>query len=143
MALTDFAENRAVDALLRGQALGAPATWHVALYTVMPTDTGGGTEVTGGSYARVPVAASLANWAGTHGAGTSTASSGTGGQTSNNGVLAFPTATAPWGTVVGFGLFDAATGGNLWIYAPLTAAQAIGSGATASFAAGQLTVTLG
>lgn len=30
-ALTDYAENKLVDALIRGQAIGAPATWYVAV----------------------------------------------------------------------------------------------------------------
>lgn len=37
-ALTDYAENKTVDALIRAQAIGAPVTWYVALYTVCPTD---------------------------------------------------------------------------------------------------------
>ena len=68
-ALTDFAENKVLDAVLRGQALGAPATLYVGLFTANPTDVGGGTEVTGGSYARVAVTASLANWSGSQAAG--------------------------------------------------------------------------
>lgn len=59
--LTNFAENKIVDALVRGQALGAPATWYISLDTVACNDAGGGTEVSGGSYARASVAASLAN----------------------------------------------------------------------------------
>src|SRR5690349_20255539 len=76
-ALTDYAENKLVDALLRGQSLGSPATFYVALYTTCPTDSTAGTEVSGGSYARVAVTSSLANWAGTQSAGSTTASSGT------------------------------------------------------------------
>ena len=38
-ALTDYAENKVVDALIRAQAIGTPATWHVALYTTCPTDS--------------------------------------------------------------------------------------------------------
>jgi hypothetical protein len=41
--LTNFAENRIIDALIRGQSLGAPATWHIALDTVACTEAGGGT----------------------------------------------------------------------------------------------------
>ena len=62
-ALTDFAENKTVDALLRAQAIGTPATHYVGLFTTCPTDSTAGTEVTGGSYARVAVTAALANWA--------------------------------------------------------------------------------
>ena len=139
-ALTDFAENKLVDAVLRGQAIGAPATGYVALYTVCPTDSTAGTEVTGGSYARVAVTSSLANWAGTQAAASTTASSGTSGTTSNNGTITFPAPTANWGTVACWGVLDAASGGNLWIYSALTVNKTINSGdAAPSFAAGAAT----
>ena len=141
-ALTDYAENKIVDAMLRGQTLGAPATVYVALYTAACNDAGGGTEVSGGSYARVAVTSSLANWAGTQSAGSTTASSGTGGQTSNNAAITFPAPTANWGTVTHFALLDASTAGNMWICQSLTASKSINSGdASPSFSAGALTVT--
>jgi len=111
-ALTDFAENKIIDAALRAQAIGAPATWYVSLYTVCPTDSTGGTEATGGSYARVSVTAGLSAWAGTHGAGTTVASTGTGGTTSNNAIWTFATPSATWGTVVCWGVTDASTAGH-------------------------------
>ncbi len=138
-ALTDYAENKIVDAVMRGQALGAPATWYVALYTVCPTDSTAGTEVTGGSYARVAVTAGLTQWAGTQSAGSTTASSGTGGTTSNNATISFPTPTAGWGTVVCWGLADAASSGNLWIYSALTVNKTINNGDSVSFSAGAAT----
>lgn len=139
-ALTDYAENKLIDALLRGQALGAPATWYFALYTACPTDSTSGTEVTGGSYARVAVTASLANFAGTQSAGSTTASSGTNGTTSNNGVVTFPAPTANWGTVVCWALVDAASAGNIWIYSTLTTSKTVNNGdAAPSFAAGAAT----
>lgn len=125
---TDYAENKLVDSLFRGQALGAPATWYVGLLTAAPSDTGGGTEVSGGSYARVAVTASLANFAGTQAAGSTVASSGTGGTTSNNGAITFPAPTANWGSVSHFALFDAPTGGNMWVYGTLSAAKTVNSG---------------
>lgn len=138
-ALTDFAENRIVDALLRGQTLGAPATFYIGLDTGACTEAGGGTEVTGGSYARVAVTSSLANWAGTQSSGSTTASSGTSGTTSNNGAINFPTPTAGWGTVVSVRWWDAASGGNAWICVTLTASQTINTGNTVSFPAASLT----
>ena len=141
-ALTDFAENRIIDALFRGQALGAPATWWVALYTSACSDSAAGTEVTGGSYARASLGASLANWAGTQSAGSTTASSGTGGQTSNNTVINFATPTANWGVVTHIGLVDASTAGNVWVCVALGASRTIESGNTVSISAGALTVTL-
>jgi len=139
-ALTDYAENKIIDAVLRGQALGAPATWYVALYTTCPTDSTAGTEVSGGSYARVAVTASLANWAGTQSAGSTTASSGTGGTTSNNGTITFPSPTANWGTINCWGLTDAVSSGNLWIYSALTVSKTVNNGdAAPSFAAAAAT----
>jgi hypothetical protein len=138
-ALTDFAENKLIDALLRGQALGAPATMYIGLDTVACTDAGGGTEVTGGSYARVAVTSSLANWAGTQSSGSTTASSGTGGTTSNNGVISFPTPSAGWGTVVSVRWWDASTSGNAWICVGLTINKTINTGDTVTFPASTLT----
>lgn len=139
-ALTDYAENKAVDALLRAQAIGTPATWYVALYTVCPTDSTSGTEVTGGSYARVAVTAGLTQWAGTQSAGSTTASSGTSGTTSNNAVITFLAPTENWGTVNCWGLTDAPTAGNIWIYSSLTVSKTINNGdAAPSFAAGAAT----
>ena len=125
---SDFSENKYIDWRWRGQAATPPATNYFALFTVTPSDTGGGTEVTGGSYARVGVASSLANFAGTQGAGTTTASTGSSGTTSNNNTITFPAPTANWGVVVAIGVFDAPTGGNMWEWAPLTISKTINNG---------------
>lgn len=139
-ALTDFAENKVVDAILRGQALGAPVTHYVGLFTANPTDAGGGTEVTGGSYARVALTANLTNWSGSQTPGSVVASTGTDGTIENNVAITFPAPTANWGVVTGFGIFDAVTAGNLWIYSPLTVSKTVNNGdAAPSFAASALT----
>lgn len=141
-ALSDYLENKLVDHVLRGQAYTPPATVYVALFTAAPSDAGGGTEVSGGAYARVAVTSGLAAWAGTQSAGSTTASSGTGGQTSNNAAITFPAPTASWGTVTHFGIYDASTGGNLLIWSALSSPKSINDGdAAPSFAAGALTVT--
>lgn len=139
-ALTDFAENKLIDYLFRAQASSLPATWYVGLFTTCPTDSTAGTEVTGGSYARVSVTSSLVNWAGTQSAGSTTASTGTGGTTSNNGAITFPAPSANWGTVECWGLFDASTSGNLWVFSALTINKTINNGdAAPSFAAAAAT----
>lgn len=141
-SLTDYAENRIVDALMRGQSLGAPATWYVGLLTSACSDSSAGTEVSGGSYARVAVTASLTQWAGTQSAGSTSASSGTGGQTSNNAAITFPAPTAPWGSVTHFALYDSPSGGNQWVCQSLTTSKTVNNGdAAPSFSAGALTVT--
>lgn len=115
---------------------------YAALLTATPSDTGGGTEVSGGSYARVAVNSTLANWAGTQSAASTTASTGTAAITSNNGAITFPSPTANWGVVTHFALYDAATTGNLLYWAALTVSKTVNNGdAAPSFAAAALTVT--
>jgi hypothetical protein len=142
-ALSDYLENKLIDFLLRGQTFTAPTTVYVGLLTAAPSDTGGGTEVSGGSYARVSVASSLANWAGTQSSGSTAASSGTGGTTSNNNAITFPAPTASWGVVTHMAVYDASTAGNLLFYAALGTSKTINNGdAAPSFAAAQLTFQL-
>lgn len=105
-----------------------PSTY-VALFTTAPTDAGGGTEVSGGGYARV---ATAGVWA---------AASGT--SISNSAVITFGAPTANWGVVTHVGIYDAATAGNLLGSGALTAAKTINNGdAAPSFAAGALSMTL-
>jgi hypothetical protein len=148
-AMTDFKENKFIDWFFRAQALGiagasagagsGPATLWIGLIIAAGSDASAGTEVTGGSYARVAVTSSLANWAGTQAAGSTTASSGSSGTTSNNNAITFPTPTANWGQAVEWGIFDAATGGNELDRAALTTAKTINNGDPApSFAVAAL-----
>jgi hypothetical protein len=140
--MSDYLENKLVDLTLRGQAFTAPATLYFGLHTSATTDAGGGTEVTGGSYARKAVTASLANFAGTQAAASTTASSGTGGVTSNNGVIDFPAPTANWGTVTHWSVWDASTSGNMLYHGALTTSKTINNGdAAPSFAAASLVLT--
>ncbi len=142
-ALSDFAENKILDWWLRGQTYTAPTSTYVGLLTAVPSDTGGGTEVTGGSYARVAVASSMANWSGTQAAASTVASTGTSGTISNNAPITFPAPTANWSTVVAMGVYDAPTGGNLLFWAPLATSKTVNNGdAAPTFAAGALTFSL-
>jgi hypothetical protein len=142
-AMSDYLENKCVDMLFRGGTMTTPAGLYHALYTAAPTDAGGGTEVTGGAYARINLAPTATNWASTGGAGTTTNPSvGTSGTTSNNVAITFPTATASWGTVTHVGIFDAVTGGNLLWWGPLTASQVVGIGGTFSFAISQISIQI-
>ncbi len=101
-------------------------------------------EPSGGAYARVQVAASLANMSGTQGAGTTAVSSGTTGSISNNNQLAFPASTAAWAAapamVWGVAIYDAATAGNLLQWGSMGSPQNVGSGVTVTFNAGAFTI---
>jgi hypothetical protein len=139
---SDAWENMIVDAVFRGQTFTAPAAIYVGLLTAAPSDSGGGTEVStsGTNYARQSIGKTLAAWAGTQGAGTTTASTGTSAVTSNNNAITFGAPSASWGTVTHFALYDAVTSGTLIGWAALTTSKTINNGdAAPSFAAGSLT----
>lgn len=139
-AMSNYLENRLIDALLRGQTFTMPTTVYVGLATTAGSDAACGTEVSGGSYARVAVTSSLANWAGTQSSGSTVASSGTSGTTSNNNAITFPAPTGNWGSIVEVCVFDASSGGNVLFRTALTAPKTVNNGdAAPSFAAAALT----
>lgn len=140
-ALSNYLENNLVDFLMRAQSFTPGTARWVALYTSAPSDSGGGTEVSGGSYARAQLDASASNWANTQDSGTG-ASSGTGGVTKNSSTITFPAPTANWGVVTHFGILDASSGGNLLFHGALTASKTINNADPApTFPAGTLTIT--
>ena len=109
------------NAFLTSQITG---TGYIALYTTAPDDDGsGGTECTGGSYARVAHSA----W--------TTASAG---NRANDGAITFPTATADWGTIVAATWMSAASGGTQKAVTDTFTGGAVTSGITAEFATGVL-----
>lgn len=118
-------------ALLQGTTFTAETNLFVGLCTGTITPGTACTEVatSGTAYARAEVASNTTNWVVTSGvAGNGTA-------------ITFPAPTGSWGTVSGFFLADASTGGNILIVAALTTAQTISAGQAApSFGAGS-TVT--
>ena len=118
-------QNHILDFFFRGQTYTAPTTIYIALATTNGTAAACGTEVSGGSYARVGVTSSLANWSGTQGAGTTTASTGTSGQVSNNATITFPAPTAGWGTITSFCMYDASVSGNLLAQATLSTSKTV------------------
>lgn len=113
------------DHLLKQATWTAPTNVYVALFTSDPGyDNATGVEVSGGSYARVQH----------QGAGDWIATVGSDLQYENNGTITFPTATANWGTVSHFALFDALTAGNYLAGGALTTAKYVSNGDVASFA---------
>lgn len=125
MSFSNYLETEILDHVFGAAAYTAPTTLYLGLYTAAPSDTGGGTEVTGGSYARQSVAFTV-----------------TGNTASNTSAIEFPTATASWGTVVYVGVFDSLSGGNLMAYAALTTNKAIDTGDVLRVPAGDLDITL-
>jgi hypothetical protein len=131
-ALSDYAEKKLADHLFGAVTFTPPATLYYALFTSAPSDSGGGTQVSGGSYARSAVANNTTSFPGCH---------ATTGVTLNGVSIQFPTATGNWGTVTHWGIFDAETGGNLLAWGALTTPRAIVSGDTPRFNASAFSVT--
>lgn len=132
-AKSDYLEVELIKHLFRTGSFTKPTVLGIALFTAAPSDSGGGTEVTGGSYARVDHPPLDANW---------DATSGTDGLTANTSVITFPTPTANWGTITHFAIFDATSGGNMLYHGALTASKTVNNGDPApTFPAGALTIT--
>jgi hypothetical protein len=127
---SNYLELALLDHVLGGGDYTRPATVYVALYSVTPSDTGGGTELTGSNYSRVTVTNNATNWP-----------AAAGGSKSNGTVITFPVASGTWASAVAFGILDAGTGGNLLYWGPLTAAVAVPSGKAGQFNIGLLTIT--
>ena len=125
MSFSDYLETKVLDHVFGGTSYTAPTTLYVALFTAAPSDSGGGTEVSGGAYARQTIAFTTS-----------------GDTTSNNAAIEFPTATANYGTVTHVGIYDASSAGNLMAWAALTSSKTIETGDVFRIPSGDLDITL-
>ena len=124
--LTNYAENELTDHLLGTGAYTAPTNVYLALFTAAPSDSGGGTEVTGNAYAREQT---------TFGAASN-------GVASNTAALSFTAAGGNWGTVTHVAVMDALTAGNMLVQRAITTQRTVNDGETLEFAIGAVTFTL-
>lgn len=124
-SFSDYLENAVLDHVFRNTALASPTTVYLALYTVTPSDSGGGTEVTGGGYARQAITFGAAS----------------GGAMTSTAAVTFTASGANFGTVVAVGIHDAASAGNLLAWDGITSA-AVNDGDTIEFATGDIDLTL-
>ena len=122
--LSNYLENKVIDHFLGTTAYTMPTTVYIALYTAAPNDAGGGTEATGGSYARQ----------------ISTFSAASGGATSNATNVDFP--SMPASTIVAIGVHDALTAGNLLVWGTLSSNKALDAGDTLRIATGDLDISI-
>jgi hypothetical protein len=141
--MSNYLSNKFIDLFFRAQAYSLPATFYLAAYTAAPNNAGGGTEVGGGvGYSRLAVAMSLTSFSGTQAAGSTAASSGTAGRTSNNATLTLATPSGAWGTVGWLAFHDASSGGNLLFWGAMAAAKSVGVGAPLYVLADKLGITI-
>lgn len=102
-----------------------PTAWYVGLFTSDPGEAQGGTEVSGGGYAREAVTFTIvANSA------------------ENSAAIEWPAATADWGTITHIAVHDALTGGSQIAYAALTTPKTIASGDVLRIPQNDLVVSL-
>lgn len=125
MSFTNYTETETLEWLLTTGSVTRPTAWYIGLFTAAPGEAGGGTEVSGGSYARESATFTVS-----------------GDTASNSGNIEFSEATASWGTITHVAIFDAVSGGNMLAYASLTASKAIDSGDILRIPAGDLDITL-
>ena len=125
---SDYAENAVLDHLVGNASTAMPATVYSALFTVIPSDSTAGTEVTTASSGYTRTATTFC-----------TAGATTAGSLTNTGAVTFATAAAAY-TVVGWGLMDAATAGNLLYWATVST-TAVGINDQPTFAVGALVIT--
>ena len=121
--LSNYLETRVLDHILGTTTFTRP-TAYLALYTVAPTDSTAGTEVTGGSYARKTIAFNAA-------------SAGAATNSANVDFTGMPTAT-----VVAVAVVDALTAGNILVYGPLTTSRSVVAGDTLRISAGDLSISI-
>jgi hypothetical protein len=129
-SFTDYTESLVLTWLLTNGSATRPTAWYVGLFTAAPSDTGGGTEVTGNGYARVAT-------------GTITVSGTSPTNATNAAAIEFAAASGGnWGSIGWAAIFDAETSGNMIAWAALSTARTINDGDVLRIPAGDLDVTL-
>ena len=122
---TDYAELFVLNHILGISAQTAPTNVYLALFTTATDDTGAGTEVSGGGYARqvLSFAAPAA------------------GSTSTNADVSFTASGANFGTITHIAIFDALAAGNMLYHSPIDTQRTVDDGETITFSSGNVTVT--
>lgn len=137
---SNWLEAQWIEHLFRGDTFSKVPNLYAGLFLTDPTDGDIGTEITtsGSGYSRQIIPVDNDSW--------SPPEDAAGYMRSVNLIeLEWDQATSEWGTPAYWGLFDAGTGGNLWVYAPIGGTlRSIGpSDDPVSFAPGALIVSTG
>jgi len=126
-----YAENKILE-LLVGKTAFATPTAYIGLFTVIPDEDGAdGTEASLGNYERKSTAG--ADWG----------AAAAGAIQNANDITFIECAAANWGTIVGIGIWDADTAGNMIFWMPLGANKVVDIGDTFRLEAGDIDITAG
>ena len=126
MALSQYLENKLINATVGNVSYTTPATVYLALYSVPPTANTSGTELSSNGYSRQTV----------------TFGSAANGSASSTNTVTFGPATANWSPIVGSAVTDASSGGNILYFAGIAAAQVVLNGSSLVLGTGNVTVSL-
>jgi hypothetical protein len=127
-AFSDYLENELLDHALGTAEYPVPSAVYVALATASFSDantTANEVSTSGTAYARQAATFAAAS----------------SGSAATSATITFPTATANWGTITHFGIYDASTAGNLLYHGALTTSKVINNGDTFEIQSGNLTVS--
>lgn len=130
MPMSNYLRNKLLDHANGKTAYTMPTTVYLAALTSASSVSGPGAEVSATStgYARQAI--------------TSTMSVAASGSSSNSGTVTFGPASAAWGTITDFAVFDAASAGNMLWFGTLSASKTIATNDQLQFAAGQFALSL-
>ena len=123
--MSDYLELKFLDHFTGTASTSAPSAVYLGLSTASLQDDNSGTELTGNNYSRKAI----------------TFASASSGSIASNAAVEFDAATGSWGSVSHFGVFDAASSGNLLFHGAFSAAKTIASGDVLKVASGSLTIT--
>jgi hypothetical protein len=125
MPMTNYLQNKVLDASLRNTAYTSPANVYVALYSTVNTLTTAGTELSGDGYSRQLV----------------TFGSAANGVSNSNVAVTFTSTGNAWLPAVSVGIVDASSSGNV-LYYQNGAVKIVPAGDTLTYGSGNITITI-
>lgn len=123
--MTNYLANQIGNATLRGTTYTGVANVYASLYSVTPTASASGTELTGNGYSRQLI----------------TFSSAANGVVTSNTAVTFTNSGNAWPTIVAFGIADASSTGNLLYYKGI-ASRNVQLNGNVILGSGNVTITL-
>lgn len=128
-AASDYLENKWLDHVTGVASYTPPTNVYLALFSDNPGEDASGTELSGSNYARADI--------------TGVMGAPTAGVSVNDSLISFPQPSADWSEVTHFGIFDAASAGNLLFYGAVGTSLTPKANGNVAFRGGKLRVAVG
>jgi len=115
MSMTNYLEDKILDHIFGDTAYVAPTTLYIGVSTTHVTELGLGiTEPTDAVYARIAITNNTTNFL-----------DAVLGEKKNATFQEYEVATESWGEILDYFISDAASGGNILVYGPLSVSKTI------------------